>query len=151
MTTSVPFKSVSLDEMTFPELFRIAIKDLAKQRGIEPDKNLWLREDPKNLHKRLLELQVELQEQLPPLQSIHFLTAGPFPYSSEVAQTLDLLQRANAISRENPSYQRFSPKIFQDTYPVVEKEIDVIFRGRDNARKAFDQFVKGLSTLVAER
>lgn len=150
MTDPVRLKASSLNELTFPEFFRIALKKLAEKRGVDTQKNLWLREDPRFLHQTVLRLQEGLKDRLPPLRRIRFITRGPFAYSSEIVQALELLQRANAISRENPAYQKFSPKIFKDTYDVVDQEIAELFESKDDEARAFDEFVSGLETLIAE-
>ncbi len=148
MTSSLALKATSVSDLPFSELMRLAIKSLALRNGVEPDKNFWLREHPDTLHRTLLELKTRLQSNLPPLEEIHFITSGPFPYSSEVSQALDRLQQANAISRENPSYQRFSPKVFKDTKDLVPQEIETLFGSNKQTRAAFDAFVKGLEAII---
>lgn len=148
MTTSLALKASSAGDLPFSELMRLAIKKLALNKGVAPDQNFWLQEHPTKLHRRLLELKQALQSKLPPLEQIHFITSGPFPYSSEVAQALDLLQQANVISRENPSYQRFSPKIFLDTKDVIDQEVESLFHSNSAVRMAFEAFVEGLEAVI---
>ncbi len=142
-------KANNLDELTFPELLRLAVKQLAIAKHVGPNETLWLREEPQDLHRALLGLKDRLQDRLPPLRSLHFITAGPFPYSGDVVEALDLLQQANAIARENPDYQKFSPKVFQDTPALVEEDVRTLFGGNQSAKAAFDEFVQGLEQVIA--
>ncbi len=142
-------KATNLEELTFPELMRLAVKQLALLKHVGPNQTLWLREEPQDLHKTLLGLRDQLQDRLPPLRSLHFITAGPFPYSGDVVEALDLLQQANAIARENPDYQKFSPKVFEDTAGMVEQDVQTLFGGNQSAKAAFDEFVHGLEQVIA--
>jgi hypothetical protein len=144
------FKAQSLNELSFVELLRLAIKKLALDKGRGPEQRLWLSEDPADLQSRLKALKDNFETKLPPLRSISFITGGPYPYSSEIVQALDLLQQANAIARENPSYLRFSPKIFADTSEVVEADIAQIFESSQESLAAFGEFVKGLEPLILD-
>jgi hypothetical protein len=146
-STRLSFKAASLEELTFFELMRMALKQIVI-RGSGSD--VWLREEPRELHKKLLDLRDELGDSLQALKELHFITTGPFPYSRNVIDTLDLLQQSNAIRRENPSYQRFSPKRFSDTKTVLEADLARVFGKRPEARQAFDRFVDGLATLESE-
>ena len=150
MTAPVSLKATSLDDLTFPELMRLAVKQLAISKGKEANQTLWLREEPQQLHKTLLDLKQHLQDQLPPLRRLHFITAGPFPYSGDVVEALDLLQQANAIARENPDYQKFSPKIFRDTRGILAQDLQTLFGANRDARTAFDEFVRGLEAVIAD-
>src|SRR5258706_12242394 len=98
MTPST-LKAVTADQLSFPEMFRLALKSLALKKKAKPGESVWLSEEPKDLHARLLALQSKLQASLTPLASLHFMTKGPFPYSTEVTEALDLLQQANVIAR----------------------------------------------------
>lgn len=141
-------KATNLEELTFPEFMRLAVKRLLLLQE-DPQRTLWLQERPEQLHKILLQLRDRLQDRLPPLRDLHFITAGPFPYSGDVVEALDLLQQSNAISRANPDYQRFSPKYFADTRDVVNADVQTLFGANQPAKAAFEEFVHGLEAVIA--
>jgi hypothetical protein len=107
----------------------------------------WFSETPNLLHPTIKKLAEKYSEHLEPLKSLHFATAGAFPYSVELTRTLDLLQQAGMIKRENPSFARFAPTWSADSEDIIKSIIDKEFQGQVNALKAFKNFAKDLKEL----
>jgi len=137
------------ERMSFPQLFRLALKQLDLQYTGERSQ-IWLEEDPRRLHACIKHLQDELGDRLPGFGSLHFLSRGPFPYSRDVSMALEILQQSGAINRENPNYTRFSPKRFKDTKEVVEQQVEELFPAGSETRDAFNEFVNALDELVTD-
>ena len=107
-----PMHSYSLPEFLALVLNRVAQENVTGRR---------LPQSPRILHKAFYELAPKYAEVFPPLGELHFITAGAFPYSPELTEVLDILQFSGSISRENPSYEQFTPKEYPDTHEWLEE------------------------------
>ena len=137
-----------MERITFTEFFGLALKELAlKQKDRKP---CWLVEDAGKFHPKLKELKAKHAETLEPLRKLHFATFGAFPYSSELARTMDLLQQSGSIKRENPDYNRFAPTVADDTKEFIGKLKNEIFKNDEKAKQEFCDFVDGLKELLTE-
>lgn len=121
------------------------------KHDVRPERRIWLKEEPAAPHNLVYDVALRLGEVLPPLRQLHFISRGDLHYCSEIVEALDLMQQANGIARENPSYQRFSPKVFADTAEAIPKEIDSAIGIDTLARRAFDEFVDRMQQLVVAK
>ncbi len=106
---------------SFSQLLRLVLKSLASSRKAHaPGSRVMLPEDPIILHRAFFDIPDAIRHEFPPLEELHFITAGAYPYSPELTEALDSLQMSGAITRENPSYERFSVTEYDDTSAIVE-------------------------------
>jgi hypothetical protein len=134
-----------MKRITLTEFLGLALQQLARES--RDSNHCWLSEKPSELHRTFKALAEAHREILRPLSTVHFATAGSFPYSSELSRSLDLLQQAGMIRRENPSYNRFAPTWFADSEEELEKRKNQVFEDDPEAEAAFGQFVQGLNQL----
>lgn len=136
--------------MQVTELLSLALKKLAidyRDRGFE---RVWLSQDPEVLHPRFAEITKKYVDHFPSLRALSFTHEGAFSYSRELTDVMGTLQLTGAISRINPTFDRFSPVVYDDAKDVVTEEIARLF-GNDQEKKAkFEGFVGDLASLVVE-
>jgi hypothetical protein len=107
-----------------------------------------LSQNPKVLHRAFYELVPKYGEVFPPLRQLHFITAGAFPYSPELTEVLDILQFSGSISRENPSYEQFTPKQYPDTDEWLEEGTTRVTRGNAALSGELEGIVQDLSSAL---
>jgi hypothetical protein len=128
---------------SFSEFFRVLLKRLAQNR-----KEARFSEDPQKLHQVFYNISRNYASQFPELSELHFITAGAHPYSPELTEALDILQMSGAISRQNPSYEFFSVRYYDDTDAVVQRDLNELI-GQDAKRaNAFEEIVRSLDTAL---
>ena len=142
---------MSTPAYSFHEFLVLVLKSLVEKRQSEHIENPGsLPEDPKVLHSAFYQLKRKYSKQFPPLSELHFITAGAFPYSPDLTEALDQLQWSGAITRENPSYEQFTPRQFSDSAAwMIESRKRVV--GSDSSRvkalrRAVDQLDHALTT-----
>lgn len=128
---------------TFSAFFRIVLKKLSQQRP-----RALLSEDPQRLHQAFFEIASQYRERFPALGELHFITAGAHPYSPELTEALDLLQMSGAITRQNPSYEFFSVRLYPDTETVVKRELGELIDGDESRAVALDEIVNSLDEAL---
>lgn len=130
---------------SFSELLRLLLKSLASLRKADtPQGRVMLPEDPIILHRAFFDIPAEIRHIFPPLEELHFITAGAYPYSPELTEALDNLQMSGAISRENPSYERFSVTEYEDTGTVVDRLRREITGENPERQKALSRLIEHL-------
>jgi hypothetical protein len=127
---------------SFSELLSILLKAIAARHGDQA--RVLLVEDPQVFHRVFYKVDRKYKRHFPELGELHFITAGAYPYSPELTEALDSLQMSGAISRENPSFERFSPKRYHDTAPVQEARQRKLVGGDAAKQKLFDDLVEYL-------
>jgi hypothetical protein len=131
------------------EFLRVVLKAVAEQRGREqPHRRATLPEDPQVIHKVFYEIPASLLKELPALKELHFIRAGAYPYSPELTEALDDLQTSGGISRENPSYERFSGTEYDDTKAVLAAKRQEIVGSRKAKAKALDDLITHLNKAL---
>ena len=131
--------------ITFTEMFGLALLNLAADS--EDPKNCWLTDRAERLHSKLLELAAKFSAVLEPLKVLHFSKRGAYPYSMELARTLDLLQQSGMIERRNPNYEQFAPTWTDDARDMLEETKAKLFEGDPDTENSFNTFVKELKSL----
>lgn len=140
----------------FSEFLRLAIKALALKHSPLPRATrkgsaislVTLKEDSQTLHWTFYELQRRYGNSFPALRELHFIESGAFPYSPELTDALDRLQMSGAISRENPSYEKFSVTGYKDTPGFVERKKRQLIGADRKLEKAFDQIIDELEARL---
>lgn len=131
------------------ELLTVMLQSL---KGADPEGSSRprLKEDPRFLHAAFYELQKRFAKDFPPLRDLHFITAGPFPYSPELTEVLDSLQLSGLIWRENPSYKHFSFVEFDDSEEWLKENRKRVTRDDQKLQASLDAAVRRLNEkLVA--
>jgi hypothetical protein len=116
----------------------------ARDRRVGP----YFREDPETLHSVFFEIQERYSKLFPPIDRLHFMTAGAHPYSSELTEALDRLQAAGAISRENPSFERFSRKPYDDSEEQMRRVKEEVVSGSNERAEALAEIVAMLEKTI---
>jgi len=133
-----------MEPYSLPEFLTLVLNRVA-QHGGEVRR---LSQNPKVLHRAFYDLVPKYGEAFPPLQQLHFITAGAFPYSPELTEVLDILQFSGSISRENPSYQQFTPKRYPDTEAWLQEGTDRVISGDASLSGELDGIVHDLSSAL---
>lgn len=107
--------------------------------------DIRLLEKPRTLHTVFHQAQREFGERLPELNQLHFMTIGSFPYSHDLAAAIEVIHTSGSMSRENPSYERFSMASREDTASVLRREWEELVGGSEDRKKALDGVVALLS------
>src|SRR5688500_17720650 len=114
---------------SFAEFLSVLLKSVAKAHN----GSVALKEDPRVLHRVFYAIERKYKRQFPELRELHFITAGAYPYSPVLTETLDVLQMSGAIERKNPSFEKFSPTEYDDTDTVLPRSKKALL-GKDAAR-----------------
>lgn len=138
--------------MRVTELLSLAFRKLALDLGGQdkPPARIWLSQDPEVLHPLFERLAEKYQTALPALQKLSFTREGAFSYSPELTDALGTLQLTGAISRLNPTFDRFSPIIYQGSDEVLTEQLKRAFGNDKETLENFNSFVKDLKELVVE-
>jgi len=143
-------------QQKFSEFLRLAIKALAlrhspstraTRRGSSVSL-VTLKEDSQTLHWTFYELQRQYGSSFPALRELHFIESGAFPYSPELTEALDRLQMSGAISRENPSYEKFSVTGYKDTGGFVDRKKRQLIGADRKLEKTFDRIIDELEARL---
>lgn len=141
---------MSAHDYSFHEFLVLVLKTLVEKRQTQHvDNPSSLPEDPKVLHSAFYELKCNYARHFPPLNDLHFITAGAFPYSPDLTEALDHLQWSGAISRENPSYERFSPRQFSDSAEWMAKSRNKVVGHNTSRLRALEHAVDQLDHALA--
>ncbi len=132
---------------SFSEFLSILLKTIADRHGEAV--RLMLAEDPQVFHRVFYEVEPKYRKHFPQLTELHFITAGAYPYSPELTEALDALQMSGAISRENPSFEKFSPTRYPDTPRVLQTRQRALVGGDARKQRAFDRLVDYLDRKLA--
>lgn len=101
--------------------------------------------NPRVLHRAFFTVRERYQEEFPFLRELHFITAGAFPYSPDLTETLDRMQASGSISRTNPSFDRFMIKTDADTREWVDQETARVVGGDEAKSRALNEMVEELA------
>jgi hypothetical protein len=128
-----------IQRLPLSDLLNLILKKAAMRRADKLElsslSDVRMSEDAKKLHYTFFKLKEQFGDQLPELKKLHFITAGAFPYSPDLNMALEQLQQSGSISRENPSFEKFSAKEYSDTRQVIEQEWSEVTAG-DKGRAA---------------
>jgi hypothetical protein len=127
---------------TLSEFLTVVLSRVADKKGGE---ERLLPHNPRVLHKAFFTVRERYQDAFPFLRELHFITAGAFPYSPDLTETLDLLQASGSISRTNPSFERFMIKTDADTKEWVDQEAARVVAGDEAKSRAFNEMVEELA------
>ena len=105
-------------------------------------------EETNKLHSTFYEIKKKYAALFPPLKELHFITAGSHPYSAELTEALDRLQAGGAISRENPSFERFSRKQYADTASRMQQTRQRIVAEDAAKGAALEEIVRELEEKI---
>jgi hypothetical protein len=136
----------------FSEFLRVVVKSIAERHAgpaIKGQGRPALIEDPQKLHRAFYEVVRLYQKEFPQLADLHFITAGAYPYSPELTEALDCLQMSGAISRDNPSFERFSPTYYEDTPRVIKAGRRRLVGNDPKKQNAFDRIVEYLDQRLS--
>jgi hypothetical protein len=133
-----------METYTLPEFLALVLSRAAQASA--PGRRLS--QSPPVLHKAFYELAPKYADEFPPLRELHFITAGAFPYSPELTEVLDILQSSGSISRDNPSYEQFSPKEYPDTDQWLSEGTQRVTQGSEALSGRFDEIVSDLSIAL---
>ncbi len=135
---------------SFSEFLTLLLASLTMASDESVGPVVYLREDPQTLHNVFFKLRQDFSKQFPPLQDLHFITAGSFPYSPDLTEALDNLQLSGVLSRLNPSYDKFSPKSFKDSPTWLKASRGRVTRNDPRLEKALGRIIQSLKDdLVA--
>lgn len=125
-----------------PELLTVLLNRVAERSG--PDRKLP--HNPDVLHRAFYELHRDYAAAFPAIGELRFITAGAFPYSPDLTEAMDVLQFSGALSRDNPSYDRFSPKRYDDSDELLAEEAKKLTAGKT---AEFERLVDDLTRALA--
>lgn len=130
---------------SFSDLLSVLLKSVAAAHNGP----VALAEDPQRFHRAFYALERKYRKQFPELQELHFITAGAYPYSPVLTETLDVLQMSGVIERKNPSFERFSPTEYADTPTVLPRRRKALIGKSTERKKAFQQMVEYLGSALS--
>ncbi len=132
------------------DLLALVLQYAAMQARAQGERGeVWFTEEPSRLHGTIKDLRDRYKGFFPELSELSFSNEGAFPYSPELRQILGNLQLYGIIGRRNPSFDRFSPNVFEDTPEVLEQELRVYFEGAKDKRAAFDEMASELKDRLS--
>lgn len=134
-----------MDSYTLSEFLTVILNRVAERRG---EANRLLPQNPSILHKAFYEMSPKYSESFPSLKQLHFITAGAFPYSPDLTEVLDLLQFSGSISRENPSFEKFSLKQYTDTSEWLQEETARLTEGDEQRRAKLNEMIEDLAMAL---
>lgn len=129
-------------------LIRLLLAELMKAPKAASAHHPYLSEDPAILHEAFYEIKKRYAAVFPALDDLHFITAGSHPYSPELTELFDRLQAAGAISRENPSFERFTKKTYEDTSDRMQMAHARIVADDDTRERALKAIVTELEAKI---
>lgn len=131
-----------MQQFSLSEFLTLVLNRVADQKDRE---QRLLPHNPRILHKAFFDVRERYQDTFPALRDLHFITAGAFPYSPDLTETLDLLQSSGSISRTNPSFDRFMIKTDADTETWLRAEADRVTEGDARKTSALNAMVEELA------
>jgi hypothetical protein len=131
-----------MPNMTLSEFLTVVLSRVADKKG---GKERLLPHNPRVLHGAFFTVRERYQDAFPTLRELHFITAGAFPYSPDLTETLDRLQASGSISRTNPSFDRFMVKADADTKEWIDQEAARVVGGDEAKSRVLDEMVDELA------
>jgi hypothetical protein len=131
--------------VSFAEFLSVLLKSVAKAHAGP----VALAEDPRVFHRVFYRIERKYKKHFPELRELHFITAGAYPYSPELTETLDVLQMSGVIERKNPSFEKFSPTEYTDTGTVLPRRKKALLGKSPTRQKAFDEIVRYLDSELS--
>ena len=108
--------------------------------------NAWFTLDDAILHPAIFKLQQKYGQALPPLEKLHFVTAGAFPYSHELSDCIDNLKAGYfttliTTGRKDFFYCRI---LGEDSDLFLAEGVKGIFQNDVQAKESFHKLVHEL-------
>ena len=138
-------------EISAEDLLALALQQAAVVEGkSRSTSEVWFTEEPSRLHRAFKEICERYRKLFPELAELSFSNEGAFPYSPELRQILGNLQLYGIIGRRNPSFDRFSPKLFDDSERVVKNELKFFFGDSREKLDGFERLVEEVRKQLVE-
>jgi len=133
--------------ITTPELFQLVFLQIAINH--KPS-NAWFTLDDAIFHTAIFKLQQEYGKTFPPLEKLHFMTAGAFPYSHELSDAISSLKAGYLATLIMPRMKKYyyCRLLGKDSGPFLAKAVEDIFQDDSLAKESFQEFVLELWATI---
>ena len=129
------------------ELFRLVFLQIATNH--KPN-IAWFTLDDAIFHAAIFKLQQKYGKTLPPLEKLHFVTAGAFPYSHELYHVINAFKAEYFTTLITPGMKDYfyCRILVEDSSSFLAKGVEGIFQDDPPAEESFQEFVQELWAAI---
>lgn len=116
-----------------------------------PNNDVYLCRLRAKLHRFVYSIRERFEEDFPEFEDLHFMTAGAFPYSEELAEAIWVLTISGALSGFSDFGDFYYVTWFQDSAKALKEEMAERLGDDEHLRLRFEEMAEVFLEVVKTR